>query len=575
MVKKHKAGLLKADWLIPLVIFTFAFAIRIAFVMQVKDCLYWSIPLVDAATYHDSAREMLDTGWLAPYVTAEPDLPPYAPYYQPPFYQAFLALLYLITGYSVLGAIIIQYIIGSFCCVLTYMLGRRFFDRRTGVAAGIAMALTSSQIYYEGRLLPPVLIILFNLVIILLAAKQLKSPAAWRWPVIGLLIGLSAITRPDILLFVPALLIWMWIERRTVMTIRPTAAAAMVLAPIVLIIGLVAARNYYVGKDPVLISYNGGINLFIGNHPRMEETLSIRPGIRWEAVEVIPMIQLGISRPSVWDRWLLKTTLKNMITYKRVTLSNLTRKFIWVWHGPEIRRNEDDYYLTRVSSLYRLLLWRKGNFGFPYGIIAPFGLLGMALGLRRRRELFLLYAYIITQVIMLVAFFPCSRYRVPIQPVLLMFGAAAAFEMINLTRRKQLGDLVPLLFTLAAFGVMSTLCPPRFEGSPSQIEAENYRYLATNYFLDDQLDKSIEIAKKGLAYEPKDPDLHKWLFEAYIVKKDYVEAEKEGLVVTKLVPSYTPVYKKLLDMYELEGDYEKAQKLKKYLLSLPHTYYKN
>lgn len=569
MVKKYKSGLLKAGWLIPSVIFTFAFTVRMAFVMQVKDCVYWRIPVVDALTYHESANEMLDVGWLAPYVTDDPEYAPYAPYYQPPFYQVFLALVYLLSDRSVMTAIILQYLIGSLCCALTYVLGRRLFDRRTGIAAGVAMALTASQIYYEGRLLPPVLLIFFNLAIILLATKQLKSPATWRWPVIGLLTGLSAITRPDILLFVPALLFWMWMERAKVLTIKPVAAAALVLAPIALVVGMVTARNYFVGRDTVLISYNGGINAFIGNHPQMEKTLGTRPGIRWEAIEVIPMIRTGIRQPSKWDRYLYKQTLKNMFAYKRIALSNLTRKFVWVWRGPEIRRNEDDYYLTRVSSLYRLLLWRKGNFGFPFGIIAPLGLVGMLMSLRRKRELFLLYAYIVTQILMLVAFFPCSRYRVPMTPILLMFGAAATFEIIDLARRKQFGEVVPLLFAVGAFGVMSTLCPPRFEGTPSQIEAENYRLIANCYYEDNQIEAGIQAARKGVELEPKDPDLHRWLLEACILHKDYAGAEKEALTVIKLVPSYTPVYQKLLQLYEATGQLDKAAKITKYLKTLP------
>ena len=562
MIKKYKTSLMRAEWLIPVIIFTCAFAIRLAFTMQVKDSLYWRVPLVDALSYNESAKLILDDGWLAPYRTSEM---PYSPYYQPPFYQAFLALIYLIFGRSVFTAIIIQYLLGSLCCVLTYFLGRRFFDRRTGVAAGIAMAFTSSQIFYEGRLLPPVLIIFFNLTIILLASKQLKSPVTWRWPVIGLLLGLSAITRPDILLFAPALLFWMWMERKTVLTIRPLLAAAMVLAPIVLIIGLVAARNYYVGGDSVIISYNGGINLYIGNNPNMEMTLGIRPGIRWEAIESEPMLRHGIQSMSKWDRWLYQFTFKTMWKCKRATLSNFVRKSIWVWHGPEIRRNEDDYYLTRVSSIYRMLLWRKGNFGFPFGVIAPFALLGIMLSMKRRRELFLLYAFVITQVMMLVLFFPCSRYRVPLTPVLLLFGAAAAFELVDLIRRKRFGDTLPLLFTLGAFGIMSTLCPPRFEGSPKQIEAENYRLLANSYYMDGQTDVSIEMAKKGVEIMPKDPDLHKWLFEAYITKQDYANAEKEGLAVIRLVPSYLPIYRKMVDIYEAEGKYAEARKLKQYI----------
>ena len=560
MPEKPKPESRGAAWLIPLIIFTCAFVIRMAFVAQVKDSPYWRVPLVDAQMYDQAAREMLDVSWLAP-------LPKMAghftPYYQPPLYQAFLALIYLVFGRSVMAAIIVQYLIGSLCCVLTYFVAARFFDRRIGIAAGIAMALTATEIYYEGRLLPPVLLIFLNLAILLLAAKQIEKPVAWRWPVIGLLIGLSAITRPDILLFLPFLLLWMWIERRTLLPERPLVWTLILLLLAAVPVGLTTLRNALIGKDTVPISWNGGVNFFIGNNPSMEKTIAIRPGTRWEALINEPMIRLRTSRPSDWSRYYLKIGLSTMWKFKRVTVFNLARKFLWVWRGPEIRRNEDEYYLRRVSSLYRMLLWRSGNFGFPFGVIAPLGLLGMVMSFRRRRELFLPYAYVVTQALMLVMFFPCTRYRAPLVPVLLMFGAAAVLKLISLARRKETNDLFMALSLLLIFGAVSTLSPPSFEGTPAQIEAENHRLLATALYAEGRQNEALRTCEDGLRLNPHDADIQKWLMEAYLEIGDYPNAEKHALECTRLAPTYGPAYATLVKIYEAEGKKSKAREIER------------
>jgi 4-amino-4-deoxy-L-arabinose transferase-like glycosyltransferase len=559
MFRKFQVRIRWADWIIPAGIFILALAVRLVFDAQARHSVYWRAPMVDALIYDKLAVQVLREGWLAPYPTVSE---PYAAYYQPPLYHLFLALVYLVFGHSTFIASIVQYVIGSLSCVLTYFIGQAFFSRKIGIIAAVACALTSTQIYYDGRLLPPVLVTALNLTVILLLAKQAKSPSAWRLPVIGLLIGLSAVARPDILLFVPVLIVWMLWQRKFMLPRRFMVWTLVFLACIVLPIGLVTLRNVVVGRDFAVISWNGGVNFYIGNHPNMEATLAVRPGLRWETLMHLPQIRAGLVRHSDWNSWFYKTAFSLMWKHKKRTLLNFVRKFLWVWHGPEIQRNEDEYYLRRVSPLYAALLWRKGKFGFPFGVIAPLALLGMVISWHRRNDLFPLYGYIATQVLMLVAFFPCTRYRAPMVPVLLIFGASAFLELVQLIRGRRIGELVPLVCMLTAFAFLPSMYPPRFQGTPSQIEAENCRLLASGYYLEGDYDRAIRVCKKGLELEPDSPELHKWLLDAYKEQGDYSNAEKEALECIRLFPAYAPLYFTLLEIYEAEGKTHEANELR-------------
>lgn len=542
----------------PLAIFALAFAVRMVYMLQVRHSVFWSWPLVDAKTYDDIAQDLVKTSWLGPLPNEQT---PYAPYYQPPLYPFFLAVIYAAFGHLYLAAKVIQFAMGSVTCVLAYFIGQRFFGWRVAIAAGIATALTASQIFYDGQLLPAALTTFLNMLIIVLAAKQTDSPARWRWPVIGLLLGLSATTRPDILLFAPALVSWMWLERERVLPTGASKWTAALCLCALLPIGLVSARNAVVGKDFNLISWNGGINFFIGNYPDLDKTLSVRPGLRWQELMAQPKLKAGITRPSQMSAFFYTNAARLAIKHPKRTASNLVRKFIWVWRGPEIRRNEDDYYLTQVSSLYRTLLWRRGNFGFPFGIIAPLALLGMLTHVRRRRELMLLYWYVITQTAMLVAFFPCSRYRAPMVPVLIVFAAAAVFEMVDLTRRRQAYDLALRVCALVGLAFFCTLAPPSFEGTPKQIESDTLQLIGAAYQEQGNISNAIAYFEKAIALTPNDPDTHKLLMGAAYLNGDYAKAEEHCKAVIRGIPELEEAYIWLAIIYRAQGKIEQAEKI--------------
>lgn len=552
--KNPDIGFLRSEWLAPLAIFTLAFIVRMAFVWQATESPYWRVPLVDASTYDALAKQINRAGWLAPLPDSRD---PFTPYFQPPLYPLFLALVYRLLGATVVSAVLVQYLIGSVCCVLTYSLGRRYFGHRVGTIAGLAMALTATQVYYEGRLLPPVLITVLNLAVLILAGKQSESPAMWRWPVIGLLVGLSAITRPDILLFVPLLLVWMRIERAKVLPHRPALAVTALIAGIALPIAFTGVRNHVIGRDFVPISSNGGINLYVGNHPELDETLGIRPGIEWNALTYEPVVKTGSSRPSDWDRYFLDRALGLMAEHPGATIRNFVCKGVWVWRGQEIRRNEDEYYLTRVSPLYRALLWRVGSFGFPFGVIAPLALLGMVV-FRRQRELFLPYAYVLTQALMLILYFPCSRYRVPMTPVLLIFGAAAALHLLGRKPVRQAASRVGLLIV---FAVLSMVCRPGFEGTAAQREADNCWMVGVAHYLEKHPGRAAVAFEKGSRLDPENPDLHNWLAVTYYGRRDYASAETHARECIRLAPDYGPAYRMLADIYTDAGRPDEAAKV--------------
>ena len=106
-----------------------------------------------------------------------------------------------------------------------------------------------------------------------------RKPAGGRFLVCGVMFGIASIVVPSVLLFaalIPIGLLWKFSSRQ-----RWTYTAVF-LVGMALSIGPVAVRNHIVGGDSVLISYNGGINFYIGNNADYERTVAIGPGWEWD-----------------------------------------------------------------------------------------------------------------------------------------------------------------------------------------------------------------------------------------------------------------------------------------------------
>ena len=88
---------------------------------------------------------------------------------------------------------------------------------------------------------------------------------------------MTALTVASVLLFVPVALLWARRQARA-----PVGALILGFA---LVIAPVTLRNRVVGGEWVPISYNAGINFYLGNNPDYDRTTNIRPGRDWAGTD--------------------------------------------------------------------------------------------------------------------------------------------------------------------------------------------------------------------------------------------------------------------------------------------------
>lgn len=123
----------------------------------------------------------------------------------PPGYPTFLALVTRLAGsdrdtFTVAGALM-----GTITVVLTGCIGRRLAGNAVGLVAAALAALSPMLIAVDGSLMSETVSIPLLYGAVLLAVVAVERPALWRWAVVGLLLGLVALTRADAVITVVVL----------------------------------------------------------------------------------------------------------------------------------------------------------------------------------------------------------------------------------------------------------------------------------------------------------------------------------------------------------------------------------
>lgn len=386
------------------IVLAVALALRVAYVLSRQGDLLFDYPVVDEERYVLMGRT----------IAAGQALDPRA-FFHPPGLQYALALVFKLAGPGLMAPRIVQALLGTASIALAYVVAKRLVGARVALATAAVCAVHGVLVFECYELLPPVWMLAADLVAIwaLLRARETR-----RWEGsfgAGLALGIAAVFGPTVLPFA-ALAAW-WLR-------KPALVGAFV-GGLALAIAPVTVRNWQTGHEPVLISTNGGINFYIGNNEHYDETLAIRPGMHWDELKDRPQ-HAGVESENGASAWYYAQGLAFWRDHPGQAAALYLRKVYLYFDGPEIPRDTD---VRTLRSGPLTVLVRGESPYVPDGLLVPLALVGMALCWKERRGLWLLYAFIAQQALVLAAFFVTSRYRVPAVPVLAMFACEGLRRM--------------------------------------------------------------------------------------------------------------------------------------------------
>ncbi|MEE8578103.1 MAG: glycosyltransferase family 39 protein, partial [candidate division Zixibacteria bacterium] len=257
-----------------------ALLIRLLYLYQYAGIPDWTMLTVDNRYHHNWAKAIADG-----------DIFGGTTYFRAPFYSFCLAALYSLFGDSLVVGRLFGLFIGLASVSMTFLLGQRIAGDRAGLIAGILHAIYPITLYFEAELLLDPLFTLLLQLTLYQWLKWLDLPQYRTILVTGLLLGLASITRPTALLLTPLLLVSIWSSGRFGAITRSDLwkNAGLLVVGTALIVTAVTTRNLIIAADPVLISSQGGINFFIGNHEGSDGRSASMPepfGHNWQLADV-------------------------------------------------------------------------------------------------------------------------------------------------------------------------------------------------------------------------------------------------------------------------------------------------
>jgi 4-amino-4-deoxy-L-arabinose transferase-like glycosyltransferase len=253
--------------------------------------------------------------------------------------------------------------------------------------------------------------IVFVLLSLYIALELKQEQTLTRWVLLGLALGAACLLRQTMFLFVPFLLLWLFLELRKAgmrwwYIFTPIVVMTLVIAPWTI-------RNYLVYHQFLLLNSNAGYAFYASNNPNL--------GTDWRNdLVVVPVPQeLAGQNEAALDRALtgkgFQFILADPKRYLLLTL-NKTLEYFRFWPSSDS---------SPVSNANRVL---------SFGLYLPFMLLGLYFSLPRWRSFSLLYLFIVIHTGIYLLSWPSPRYRLPVDAVSMVFAAVAVVELARQLR---------------------------------------------------------------------------------------------------------------------------------------------
>lgn len=424
-------GRTPSRWLLALLIIA-----ALGLVLRVVYVLGWHHPAVipgDAFYYHHGANLFVDgKGFPDPYVWQKTGQ--FVPNAQhPPLYIIALAIPSVLGFRSYLDHQLFTSLIGAGSILLVGLAGRRVIGPRAGLFAAVLAAGYPEFWMNDALVLSESLSIFLTAGTILAAYRFVERRSVGRAAVFGVLIGLAALTRAELVLLLALVGIPLMLLPRAGFREqwrRRVVALAVAAAGCVLVIAPWTAYNLTRFDHPEIISSGLGPTLFVANCP---STWSGDKKGFWDYDCIIhaPLPPGDASSQDIAYR-------KQALTFIRHHESQLPGEVVarigrvWGFYHPNQQLFYDTIETREVPAS------RAGLFMFYVLAAAAIpGVIGLA---RRRTPLSPLFGPMITVTVAAAVFYGTTRFRAAAEPSMVLLATAGFAFLWSLLRRSKAAD---------------------------------------------------------------------------------------------------------------------------------------
>ena len=517
-------ALLAKEWTVPLLLVGIAFALRLVNLLLMREnSPFYDAPVTDGDFYDKMAMRIAEGDWRG-----GKDV-----FFVNPFYPYFLAAIYRIFGHSCTAVKLIQIALGSGTCLLVYLLGKRLISRPAAVIATAMAAFYGIFIYYDELLLATTVSVFTFLAALHLLLWAIEKKALHGFALAGAVLGISFVSRPSVFPFIAAFwLVYCLRDRAEGFIAARLAVYSLVAACFVL---PVTIRNYVVADDFVLVSSHSGYNLYFGTNTtsggyfglpkEIPRTLIDSPEDqkKWFTDEAEKAAGRSLKPSEVSSFWASKAwgiIFENPGEWLLLAGNKLLR----LLNAHEFSDNQNFYFSKQFSFLLRLPL-------VGFGLVCPLALLGMVLLFRERKQVGILYLYVIGYAGALLFFFVSSRYRMPLVPVFMLFAGHALHWIGKKLTARDFKPFLKAAVILVAAAVLTFLQLKGVEKGPFFID---YYNMGNKYLQKGRLDEAVDAFSTAVRMQPSYISAHNNLATAYEKAGRFDKSLEEWKVVLEM-----------------------------------------
>lgn len=324
-----------------------------------------------------------------------------------PLYSIFLSGIYFIFGKSNLLAVrIIQAFISAFTCVLIYFIATSVFrDNRHKEKISRIAALISAFypffIYYSGAILTETLFIFLTCLIILFLSKK-------KFFLTGIFLGLAILCRAETLLFSFLMVVGLFFF------VPPKNAlknSLIILVIMFVILSPWITRNYMLFGKFVPLSTTGGWTFWEGNNPWNKTGGPCQP------LPGVP--EISNMNEVERDAFLKAKTVEEIKKDPKRIFRLSVKKFFRFWN---IKLNTTDpNYSSPRNNILSIL---------SFGPVLMLSIIGFISSFWNKKNLIFIYLLIFYIMSINLIFVSSIRYRLPIEPYLIIFASYAIYILL-------------------------------------------------------------------------------------------------------------------------------------------------
>jgi len=483
-------------------------------------------------------------------------------FYGLPGYAYLLAFLYKFFGENPFVPSFLQAGIEAGVAVLIYQICFRVLDsvastsfvntRLVGLFAALSWAFFAPAQAYSVVLMPTTWFVFVFWFAVWRIVRRTGVPGVAECFLLALLIGLTATAVATVLAVVPLIF-------AALFKADPAVCRNLVARVVVVFAGLALGtspcwiHNYFIAKDPVLLSAHSGINFWIGNNPEATGYPRFPPGIR---AGQAAMLQDSITQA--------EAAAGRSLKHEEVSgyWSDKARTYIAShpgdWSALLARKLRNFWSAFQYDDLSIITSLREQNVIFPgisFGLVAAFAIPGIFLGWAQAPRSRWVLAAILLSMFALLGVFITERYRLVAVPGLLIFAALglAILRKAFAAREFKNAVIYLALLTLATIFVAW----PQQDRSLWALDAYNSGWQALE-------SNNLSLAEKKLAvayaYVPENPETLFALGNLRFAQNDPSAAQSFYHCVLNLDPDHKGAFNNLGVIALDAKEYAEAEK---------------